>query len=367
MTALAGQQAVRMAKDSSEKIDTTEKADDDGSEKVDTTEKAEEDGSEKVDITEKADDDGSEKVDTAEKADAADEETPDTGVQLGEPETQNDENNPAPSTSTESLVKSGSDPVAEPEKKEEDDGAQANFSSSSGSMKVDVQGDSPSTLKLSTSSDGEKKGSISGSEKRDEPKGDQASSSHSSSTKRVAFDEPADKMSEVNEEVQSENQGSQEISSKTLETRDSTTMTTIESEEPNYSEYSGFAEHLADFSVCSDSMFSKEESEDAKPQRGSSAEKFAQQAHELVNMVIENASKHLVKEQLRRQNTLDQLEVELSRGSTLVVSRPVYDNETIENIDWLTIEDFTVDRGTVKIEEFIKVRIWSFVVCHVNV
>ena len=292
---------------------------------------------------------------------AVEEETHDMGVQLGEPEIQNDENNPAPSTSTDSLVKSGSDPVAEPEKKEEDDGAQADFSSSSGSMKVDVQGDSHSTSKLSTSSDGEKKGSISGTEKRDEPKGDQASSSHFSSTKRVTFDEPTEKMSEVNEEVQTEAQGSHEISSKTLETRDSTIMTTIESEESNYTEYSGFVEHFAELSMCSDSMYSSEESEDAIPQRGSSVEMYTQQAHELANMDIESALKHLMNEQLRRQTTMDELEVELSRGSTPVVSRPVFDNETIENIDWLTIEEFTVDRGTFKIEEFIKVRTWSSV------
>ena len=333
MIGLADQQAIRMADDSSEKIDTTEKAEEDGSEKVDATE----------------------------NADAAEEETPDMGMQ---PETQNDENNPAPSNSTDSLFKSGSDPVAETEKKEEDDGAQENFSSSSGSMKVDVQGDSHSTLKLSTPSDGEKKGSISGSEKRDE-RDDQAFASRSSSTlKRVAFDEPTEKMSEVYEESQSpsEDQGSlqKQISSQTIETRDSTTMTTLDSE-PNYSEYSSFAEHLADYSMCSDSMYSREGSVDVKPQRGSSAERYTQQAHELVNMVIENASKHLVKEQLRRQTTMDELEVELSRGSTPVASRPVYDNEVIENIDWLTIEEFTVNRGTFKIEEFIKVRIWSSV------
>ena len=267
-----------------------------------------EDSSEKIDTTEKAEEDGSEKVDTAENANAAEEETPDMGVQLWEPEIQNDENNPAPSISTESL--SGSDPVAEPEKKEEDDGAQADFSSSSGSMKFDVQGDSHSTSKLSTSSDGEKKGSIYGSEKRDE---------------------------------------------------------TPESEEPNYSEYSGFVEHFADLSTCSNSMYSSEESEDAIPQRGNSVEQYTQQAHELVNVVIESALKHIMKEQLRRQTTMDELKVELSRGSTPVVSRPVCDNETIENIDWLTIEEFTVDRGTSKIEEFIKVRTWSSVLCLVKV
>ena len=318
-----------------------------------------------VDTTEKAEEEGSEKVDTTENADTAVEEAPDAGVPSGEPEAQNDENNPAPSTSTDSLVKGGSDPVAVTEKKEEDDVAHETFSSSSGSIKVDVQGDSHSTLKLSNSSDGEKKGSLTGSEKMDEPKGDHASSSHSSSTKRVAFDEPVEKMSEVYEESQSDNRGSlqENTSNKTLEARDSTAGTTLESE-PHYSEYSSFAGHLP---MCSDSMYSTEESVDIKPLRGSSVETYSQQVHEFVDMVIENAIKHFMNEKLRRQTTMEELEVELSRGSTPAVSRRVYDDETIENIEWLTIEEFTVVRGLSKIKEFIKVRIWSSVFCHVKV
>ena len=92
---------------------------------------------------------------------------------------------------------------------------------------------------------------------------------------------------------------------------------------------------------------------------------LAQQAHELVDCVIDNARKRLIKEfNIVEEIGFDRPVSSVKDYDTLLCRET--EAFEIPNIDWLTIADFTVDKGKEKISEFVKVGIGRSIIVCVN-
>ena len=95
-------------------------------------------------------------------------------------------------------------------------------------------------------------------------------------------------------------------------------------------------------------------------------EALVQQAHRLVDHVIESAIRKLQADAAAtttagsRQITLggESVRFDLSRDTTLIYQEPPpWEDYDIENIEWLNIEDFTVEKAEEKIHEYIKASV----------
>ena len=86
-------------------------------------------------------------------------------------------------------------------------------------------------------------------------------------------------------------------------------------------------------------------------------DEYAETAHKLVDYVIENAIKKLQDEVVDRQNVIEAIRQDLKKepGLHRVPSPPRQENFEVQNIDWGTIGNFTVEAGEKKISEFIQV------------
>ncbi|XP_064639247.1 A-kinase anchor protein 14-like [Lineus longissimus] len=80
---------------------------------------------------------------------------------------------------------------------------------------------------------------------------------------------------------------------------------------------------------------------------------FIQQAHQLVDDVIDGAMKQLEHEVLQRSKTLDTIAFE-SRESTAIE----FEDYDVPNIDWLSIDEFSVEKAEEKINDFIQT--WEY-------
>lgn len=83
-------------------------------------------------------------------------------------------------------------------------------------------------------------------------------------------------------------------------------------------------------------------------------DEYADQAKSMVNEVIQNALRRLETGGLEREKTSDSLKSELlppSRETTLIRE----EDYEVQNIKWLTIEEFSPDAAEKKINEFIEV------------
>ena len=74
---------------------------------------------------------------------------------------------------------------------------------------------------------------------------------------------------------------------------------------------------------------------------------YVKEAHNIVDDVIFRASYNV-------QVCLDEVKNEFGKTS-IVEEKSVTTDPAIGNIEWLSAEDFTVDKGKEKIEEFLKV------------
>ncbi|XP_071085080.1 A-kinase anchor protein 14-like [Haliotis cracherodii] len=86
-------------------------------------------------------------------------------------------------------------------------------------------------------------------------------------------------------------------------------------------------------------------------------DEYADQAKSMVNDVIENALRWLETGGLEREKTSDSLKSELlppSRETTLIRE----EDYEVQNIKWLTIEEFSPDAAEKKINEFIET--WEY-------
>lgn len=84
---------------------------------------------------------------------------------------------------------------------------------------------------------------------------------------------------------------------------------------------------------------------------------LAQQAHELVDRVIDNARKRLIKEfKIVEEIGFDRPVSSVKDYDTLLCRET--EEFEIPNIDWLTIANFTVEKGKEKISEFVKT--WNY-------
>ena len=90
-------------------------------------------------------------------------------------------------------------------------------------------------------------------------------------------------------------------------------------------------------------------------------DEYAQQAHELVDDVIESALTKLKNELWLREKTKDSLNIDLSRNSTFVYQEPKYEDYEVQNIQWLTIDEFSPKRAEEKINEFIAVSVMHII------
>ena len=95
-------------------------------------------------------------------------------------------------------------------------------------------------------------------------------------------------------------------------------------------------------------------------------EALVHQAHRLVDHVIESAIRKLQADGAatsngpmgNRQITIggESVRFDLSRDATLIYQEPPpWEDYDLENIDWMNIEDFTVQKAEEKIHEYIKV------------
>ena len=90
---------------------------------------------------------------------------------------------------------------------------------------------------------------------------------------------------------------------------------------------------------------------------------YAKTAHNLVDRVIESAIRRLEQdEQNNRQKTLDSIQFDHSRDETFIISEPTTEDYDMQNINWLSIGDFSPDKAEQKIHQFIKVR--QIYICH---
>jgi hypothetical protein len=84
--------------------------------------------------------------------------------------------------------------------------------------------------------------------------------------------------------------------------------------------------------------------------RSPPSDAFIQQAHQLVDDVIDSAMKQLEQEALNRTKTLDTISY-ASRESTTIE----FEDYDVPNIEWLSIDAFNVEKAEDKINEFIQV------------
>lgn len=87
-------------------------------------------------------------------------------------------------------------------------------------------------------------------------------------------------------------------------------------------------------------------------------DEYAKQAHKLVDRVIESSISKLENNGLQKEKTMQSIKFDMSRDTTIVFADPKYEDYDIENIDWLSIEEFTVEKAEEKINEFIKT--WDY-------
>ncbi|XP_013411462.1 A-kinase anchor protein 14-like [Lingula anatina] len=79
-------------------------------------------------------------------------------------------------------------------------------------------------------------------------------------------------------------------------------------------------------------------------------EQYAEVAHELVDQVLNSAVKKLESEHLLERDT--------SRQTTLLSLENLREDYQVKNIEWLTIEEFTIQKGEDKINDFLKT--WDY-------
>ena len=88
-------------------------------------------------------------------------------------------------------------------------------------------------------------------------------------------------------------------------------------------------------------------------------DQYADTAHSLVDHVIEVALKRLQDENLTRQRAMEAIRFDLSRSSSSEPPPPPeYEDFEVQNIRWLTIEEFSIEKAEERINEFIKVDIY---------
>ena len=84
------------------------------------------------------------------------------------------------------------------------------------------------------------------------------------------------------------------------------------------------------------------------------SDQFSKTAHNLVDQVIEAAIQRLEDEDLIKQKNLNSIRTQMRRDDNNY-QPPKREDFTVTNIEWLDIEQFSVDNAIQKIEEFIKV------------
>lgn len=89
-------------------------------------------------------------------------------------------------------------------------------------------------------------------------------------------------------------------------------------------------------------------------------DQFAETAHNLVDFVIESAIKRLEQEGKERQETLQSIRNDIAgQPPSSDRRKPInYDDYDMPNIEWLTIQEFSVEKGEEKIAKFIKT--WEY-------
>lgn len=88
-------------------------------------------------------------------------------------------------------------------------------------------------------------------------------------------------------------------------------------------------------------------------------DEYQHQAHELVDEVIESALSKLKNELWLREKSKSSINIDLAQNSTIVYREPPkYENFEVQNIEWLTIEEFSPKLASGKIDEFIKT--WEY-------
>ena len=88
-------------------------------------------------------------------------------------------------------------------------------------------------------------------------------------------------------------------------------------------------------------------------------DEYADKAHRLVDYVIDNAIKKMEDDDAAPSQTMESsVKFDTSRDATIEVAPDpvIYEEDyEIQNIEWLTIDEFSVKRAEEKIHEFIKV------------
>lgn len=94
----------------------------------------------------------------------------------------------------------------------------------------------------------------------------------------------------------------------------------------------------------------------------SEIDEYAVTAHDLVDHVIENAMRKLQDEHKLRQETMAAIKFDLSRSASAEPPPPPkYENFEVQNIEWLTIEEFSIQKAEERISEFLKVgKLYNF-------
>lgn len=94
--------------------------------------------------------------------------------------------------------------------------------------------------------------------------------------------------------------------------------------------------------------------------RGDGVDIYAKTAHNLVDQVIESAIRRLEEEESNsRQKTLDSIQFDHSRDQTIVFADPPKIEEyDVQNIEWLSIGEFSPEKAEQKIQEFVKT--WEY-------
>lgn len=88
-------------------------------------------------------------------------------------------------------------------------------------------------------------------------------------------------------------------------------------------------------------------------------DQFATTAHNLVDTVIESALRKLEDENKIRKQAIAAIRLDLSRSASAEPPPPVvHENYEVENIEWLTIEEFSIEKAEKKINDFIKVSLF---------
>ena len=84
-------------------------------------------------------------------------------------------------------------------------------------------------------------------------------------------------------------------------------------------------------------------------------DEYARQAHTLVDDVIENAMSKLKREHWDRARAKEAVSICFDTENTIVYEEPKFEDYEVQNISWLAIQEFTIEKAEEKIHEFIKV------------